>query len=106
MSRTLRYITGAPISRNVYLDAGKLPALEIIAPGNLSEAVRYCIQYAIERGAIEAATAQHTDKQRLARMLRAERAAESIYAAPLPTAAQAQQTAPAPLDAFAGWNDE
>ena len=66
MAKILRYITGKPYTRSVYLDAATLPQLDQIAPDNISEAVRFCIAYALEHGALAAALVQHTPQQRAA----------------------------------------
>ena len=66
MAKKLRHITGKPYTRSVYLDAATLPQLDQIAPDNVSEAIRFCIAYALERGALAAALAQHTPQQRAA----------------------------------------
>lgn len=66
MAKKLRHITGKPYTRSVYIDAATLPQLDQIAPDNISEAIRFCVQFALERGALTAALAQHTPQQRAA----------------------------------------
>ena len=66
MAKKLRHITGKPYTRSVYLDAATLPQLDQIAPDNISEAIRFCVQFALERGALTAALVQHTPQQRAA----------------------------------------
>ena len=66
MAKKLRHITGKPYTRSVYIDAATLPQLDQIAPDNISEAIRFCIAYALERGALTAALTQHTPQQRAA----------------------------------------
>ncbi len=66
MAKKLRHITGKPYTRSAYLDAATLPQLDQIAPDNISEAIRFCIQFALERGALTAALVQHTPQQRAA----------------------------------------
>lgn len=66
MSIKPRYLQGQPTRRSILLDDCRLAPLEHVAPGNLSEAVRYCIQYALERGALDAAQLKHTPAQRAA----------------------------------------
>ena len=61
--RPRRYLTSKPTNKSVALDASTLSTLELIAPGSLSEAVRFCIQFAIQHGAVKAAAAAHTPAQ-------------------------------------------
>ncbi len=61
-----RHLTGKPVRQNTLLDSNHLTALDQIAPDNISEAVRFCIAYALERGALTAALVQHTPQQRAA----------------------------------------
>jgi len=64
MAKKPRHLNAKPYRQTVLLDSATMPALDAIAPGNMSEAVRWCIQYALARGALEAATTQHTTQQR------------------------------------------
>lgn len=66
MAKKPRYLTGAVYRATTALDAATLPQLDQIAPDNISEAIRFCIQFALERGALAAALAQHTPQQRAA----------------------------------------
>ena len=61
--RPRRYLTSKPTNKSVALDTSTLSTLELIAPGSLSEAVRFCIQFAIQHGAVKAAAAAHTPAQ-------------------------------------------
>lgn len=61
-----RHLTGKPIRQNTLLDSNHLQQLDQIAPDNISEAIRFCIQFALERGALDAALVQHTPQQRAA----------------------------------------
>ena len=61
-----RHLTGKPVRHNTLLDSNHLQQLDQIAPDNISEAIRFCIAYALERGALTAALAQHTPQQRAA----------------------------------------
>jgi hypothetical protein len=104
-----RYLIGKAKRQNVLLDEAHALSLEHIAPGNLSEAVRFCVAYALARGAVPAAMAAHTKSQRDA-VARTQQAAAAnpppgvplseLYAAPAPT----EQAAT--LDAFANWGDD
>ena len=94
-----RYLIGKAKRQNILLDEAHALSLEHIAPGNLSEAVRFCVAYALARGAVPAAMAAHTKSQRDA-VARAQQAAAAnpppgvllseLYAAPAPT----EQAAP------------
>lgn len=81
-----RFITGKPHRQNLLLDSATLDALDDVAPGNLSEAVRLCVQFALERGVQGLAANIHTDKQRAALHKKA--------------------TTPAIPAAFAGWDTD
>lgn len=61
-----RHLTGKPVRQNTLLDSNHLQQLDQIAPDNISEAIRFCIAYALERGALTAALVQHTPQQRAA----------------------------------------
>lgn len=61
-----RHLTGKPVRQNTLLDSNHLQQLDQIAPDNISEAIRFCVQFALERGALAAALAQHTPQQRAA----------------------------------------
>lgn len=105
MAKKLRHITGKPYTRSVYLDAATLPQLDQIAPDNISEAVRFCIAYALERGALTAALAQHMPQQRAAWLERYHQPQPitQLYngqptqtAAPAPQPVETQAAEPAP----------
>lgn len=66
MAKKPRYLTGAVYRTTAALDAATLPQLDQIAPDNISEAIRFCVQFALERGALTAALVQHTPQQRAA----------------------------------------
>lgn len=108
MAKKLRHITGKPYTRSVYLDAATLPHLDRIAPDNISEATRFCVQFALERGALAAALVQHTPQQRAAYLERYHQPQPitqlyngqpipTAQASPAPQPMEAQATAPAPL---------
>lgn len=61
--RPRRYLTSKPTTKTVALDSATLSTLELVAPGSLSEAVRFCVQFAIQHGAVKAAAAAHTPAQ-------------------------------------------
>ena len=101
-----RHLTGKPVRHNTLLDSNHLQQLDQIAPDNISEAIRFCIAYAMERGALAAALAQHTPQQRAAYLERYHQPQPipQLYngqpiptAAPAPQPMEAQATAPAPL---------
>lgn len=64
--RTAKHSKGRLFRTTAALDAATLPHLDQIAPDNISEAIRFCIAYALERGALAAALVQHTPQQRAA----------------------------------------
>ena len=66
MAKKPRYLLGAVYRTTAALDAATLPQLDQIAPDNISEAIRFCVAYALEHGALAAALAQHTPQQRAA----------------------------------------
>ena len=63
MAISSRYMTGKPRRVNIALDSDTLRDLDQIAPDNLGEAVRFCIQHALAAGAVFRATVQHTAAQ-------------------------------------------
>ena len=104
--RTAKHSKGRLFRTTAALDAATLPQLDQIAPDNISEAIRFCIQFALERGALTAALAQHTPQQRAAwleRYHQPQPVVQLYNGQPIPTAAPAPQpmevqaTAPAPL---------
>lgn len=109
MAKKLRHITGKPYTRSVYLDAATLPQLDQIAPDNISEAIRFCIQFALDRGALTAALVQHTPQQRAAYLERYHQPQPvvqlyngqpiqpaQVIPAPAPQPMEAQAAEPAP----------
>lgn len=59
-----RYIQTTAAQRTVSLDASTLSYLDQIAPDNISEALRYCVQFAMQHpDALFRATVQHTAAQ-------------------------------------------
>lgn len=105
--RPRRYLTSKPTTKTVALDSATLSTLELVAPGSLSEAVRFCIQFAIQHGAVKAAAAAHTPAQ-------AQLYLHAVSPnAPLPTTygghvmtarpAPAQVATPAPTQPAAVW---
>lgn len=64
MSIKPRYLNAKSHRQSLLLDSSTLAALDYIAPGNLSEAVRLCVQFALDRGVQSLARNLHTDKQR------------------------------------------
>lgn len=105
--RPRRYLTSKPTTKTVALDSATLSTLELIAPGSLSEAVRFCVQFAIQHGAVKAAAAAHTPAQ-------AQLYLHAVSPnAPLPTTygghvmkvipAPAQVTAPESIQAATAW---
>lgn len=63
MAKNSRYMTGQPRRVSIALDSDTLRALDQIAPDNIGEAVRFCIQHAMAAGAVFRATTQHTAAQ-------------------------------------------
>lgn len=104
MAMKSRYMTGSPRRVTLVLDSDTLRDLDQIAPDNIGEAVRFCIQHALAAGAVFRATTQHTAAQ-----CRKHQQRYPDNAAPLPTTygghvmtarpapAPAQVTAPAPV---------
>ena len=76
-----RYMQTTPAQRTVSLDASTLSYLDQIAPDNISEALRYCVQFAMQHPeALFRATVQHTAAQ-----CRKHQQRYPDNAAPLPT---------------------
>ena len=76
-----RYMQTTPAQRTVSLDASTLSYLDQIAPDNISEALRYCVQFAMQYPeALFRATVQHTAAQ-----CRKHQQRYPDNAAPLPT---------------------
>ena len=63
MAMKSRYMTGSPRRVTLVLDSDTLRDLDQIAPDNMGEAVRFCIQHALAAGAVFKATTQHTGAQ-------------------------------------------
>ena len=63
MAKNSRYMTGQPRRVSIALDSDTLRDLDQIAPDNIGEAVRFCIQHALAAGAVFKATTQHTGAQ-------------------------------------------
>jgi len=63
MAKNSRYMTGQPRRVSIALDSDTLRDLDQIAPDNIGEAVRFCIQHALAAGAVFRATTQHTAAQ-------------------------------------------
>ena len=63
MAKNSRYMTGQPRRVSIALDSDTLRDLDQIAPDNIGEAVRFCIQHALSAGAVFKATTQHTGAQ-------------------------------------------
>ena len=80
MAMKSRYMTGSPRRVTLVLDSDTLRDLDQIAPDNIGEAVRFCIQHALAAGAVFRATVQHTAAQ-----CRKHQQRYPDNAAPLPT---------------------
>ena len=106
-----RYMQTTPAQRTVSLDASTLGYLDQIAPDNMSEALRYCVQFAMQHpDALFKATTQHTGAQ-----CRKHQQRYPDNAAPIPTtygghvmtarpAPEPTQVAtPAPIQPVAVW---
>lgn len=104
-----RYMQTTPSQKSVALDASTLSYLDQIAPDNISEALRYCVQFAMQHpDALFRATVQHTAAQ-----CRKHQQRYPANAAPIPTTygghvmkvipAPAQVTAPEPIQPAAVW---
>ena len=108
MAMKSRYMTGSPRRVTLVLDSDTLRDLDQIAPDNIGEAVRFCIQHALAAGAVFRATVQHTAAQ-----CRKHQQRYPDNAEPLPTTygghvmtvipAPAQVAAPAPIPMATAW---
>lgn len=100
MAMKSRYMTGSPRRVTLVLDSDTLRDLDQIAPDNIGEAVRFCIQHALAAGAVFKATTQHTAAQ-----CRKHQQRYPSNAAPLPTTygghVMTARPAPAPAPAQA-----
>lgn len=106
-----RYMQTTPAQRTVSLDTSTLSYLDQIAPDNISEALRYCVRFAMQNPeALFRATVQHTAAQ-----CRKHQQRYPDNAAPLPTTygghvmtarpapAPAQVTTPEPIQTATAW---
>lgn len=106
-----RYMQTTPSQKSVALDASTLSYLDQIAPDNISEALRYCVQFAMQHPeALFRATVQHTAAQ-----CRKHQQRYPTNAAPLPTTygghvmtarlapEPTQVTTPEPIQTAAVW---
>lgn len=105
-----RYMQTTPSQKSVALDASTLRYLDQIAPDNISEALRYCVQFAMQHpDALFRATVQHTAAQ-----CRKHQQRYPDNAAPLPTtygghvmtarpAPAPAQVEPLPIQTAAAW---
>lgn len=104
-----RHLTGKPVRQNTLLDSNHLQQLDQIAPDNISEAIRFCVQFALDRGALTAALVQHTPQQRAAYLERYHQPQPipqlyngqpiqpaQVSPAPAPQPVEAQAAEPAP----------
>ena len=106
MAMKSRYMTGSPRRVTLVLDSDTLRDLDQIAPDNIGEAVRFCIQHALAAGAVFKATTQHTAAQ-----CRKHQQRYPDNAAPLPTtygghvmtARPAPEPAPEPIQTATAW---
>ena len=108
MAMKSRYMTGSPRRVTLVLDSDTLRDLDQIAPDNIGEAVRFCIQHALAAGAVFKATTQHTAAQ-----CRKHQQRYPDNATPLPTTygghvmkvipAPAHVTTPEPIQLAAVW---
>lgn len=106
MAMKSRYMTGSPRRVTLVLDSDTLRDLDQIAPDNIGEAVRFCIQHALAAGAVFRATTQHTGAQ-----CRKHQQRYPANAAPLPTtygghvmtARPAPEPAPEPIQTATAW---
>lgn len=109
--RPRRYLTSKPTTKTVALDSATLSTLELIAPGSLSEAVRFCVQFAIQHGAVKAAAAAHTPAQAQLYLhavspntpLPTTYGGHVMTVRPAPAPAPAQVATPAPTQPAAVW---
>ena len=91
-----RYMQTHPAQKSVALDASTLSYLDQLAPDNISEALRYCVQFAMQHpDALFRATVQHTAAQ-----CRKHQQRYPSNAAPLPTTygGHVMTVRPAPLE--------
>lgn len=95
MAMKSRYMTGHPRRVTLVLDSDTLCDLDQIAPDNMGEAVRFCVQFALAAGAVFKATVQHTAAQ-----CRKHQQRYPSNAAPLPTtyAGHVMTARPAPVE--------
>ena len=106
MAKNSRYMAGQPRRVSIALDSDTLRDLDQIAPDNIGEAVRFCIQHALAAGAVFKATTQHTAAQ-----CRKHQQRYPTNAAPLPTtygghvmtARPAPEPAPEPIQTATAW---
>lgn len=108
MAMKSRYMTGSPRRVTLVLDSDTLRDLDQIAPDNIGEAVRFCIQHAMAAGAVFKATTQHTAAQ-----CRKHQQRYPDNAAPIPTTygghvmtvrlAPSQAITPEPIQPAAAW---
>ena len=108
MAKNSRYMTGQPRRVSIALDSDTLRDLDQIAPDNIGEAVRFCIQHALAAGAVFKATTQHTGAQ-----CRKHQQRYPANTAPLPTTygghvmtarpAPEPEPAPEPIQPAAVW---
>ena len=109
--RPRRYLTSKPTTKTVALDSATLSTLELIAPGSLSEAVRFCVQFAIQHGAVKAAAAAHTPAQAQLYLhavspnapLPTTYGGHVMTVRPAPTPEPAQAATPEPIQTAAIW---
>lgn len=109
--RPRRYLTSKPTTKTVALDSATLSTLELIAPGSLSEAVRFCVQFAIQHGAVKAAAAAHTPTQAQLYLhavspnapMPTTYGGHVMTVRPAPTPEPAQVATPAPTQPAAVW---
>lgn len=98
MAMKSRYMTGSPRRVTLVLDSDTLRDLDQIAPDNIGEAVRFCVQHALAAGAVFKATTRHTAAQ-----CRKHQQRYPDNAAPLPTTygghVMTVRPAPAPAQA-------
>ncbi len=102
-----RYMQTTPAQKSVALDASTLSYLDQIAPDNISEALRYCVQFAMQHpDALFRATVQHTAAQCRKHQQRYPQnhaplpttyAGHVMTVRPAPAPAPAQVTTPEPI---------
>lgn len=108
-----RYMQTTPSQKSVALDASTLSYLDQIAPDNISEALRYCVQFAMQHpDALFRATVQHTAAQCRKHHQRYQDNAEPLPTTygghvmtvrPAPTPEPAQAATPTPTQPAAVW---